>query len=191
MLVELFLAAIISVFSQTQSFRSKDKKTVLFLLLSYYPQILVRHSLVSFSERWKVQSMRTWCKCCDDLWQYHLLHLIYRPASKRKHHDSCKSIHDKHPPTLLHTSGISHIDTSIKLIFSQRTGFISETCGVLLTNADFHVPLIHFHCYSSWRSSPVIVIPQGSENDISLTNAIYPSANQPGEIMESNVPLPL
>lgn len=84
-----------------------------------------------------------------------------------------------------------HTFVSIKLIFEQKTGFISETSGVLLTNADFHVSLIHLPCYSTWHFNPVIVIPQGNENDIRVTNTIFLSAHQPGELMESNVQLPL
>lgn len=80
---------------------------------------------------------------------------------------------------------------SIKLIFEQGTGFISETNGVRLTNVDFHVSLIHLPCYSTWHFNPVIVIPQGNENDIRVTNTIFRSVYQLGEIMERNVQLPL
>lgn len=69
--------------------------------------------------------------------------------------------------------------------------FISETDGVLLTNTDFHVSLIHLARYSPWHFNPVIVIPQGSENDIRLTNTIFPRVYQPGGIMESNAQLPV
>ncbi len=84
-----------------------------------------------------------------------------------------------------------HTLVSIKLIFEQRTGFISGTSGVLLTNADFHVSLMHLPSYSTWHFNPVIVISQGNENDIRVTNTIFPSVYQQGEIMESNVQLPL
>lgn len=72
-----------------------------------------------------------------------------------------------------------------KLIFRKKMGFIS----MFHSNADFHVSLIHFRCYCFRHFSPVIVIPPGRENDINLTNAVFFSVNQPGEIMESNVQL--
>lgn len=64
-------------------------------------------------------------------------------------------VRDKQPPTLsraptqarAHAHTLTHV--SIKLFFRQRTGFISETNGVLRANADLHVSLIHFLRYAS------------------------------------------
>lgn len=53
-----------------------------------------------------------------------------------------------HPHLHTHLCTAHTHSVSIKLIFEQGTGFISETNGMLLTNADFHVSLIHLSCYS-------------------------------------------
>lgn len=92
-------------------------------------------------------------------------------------------------PSTTNAHTLTHV--SIKLIFEQGTGFISETNGVLLTNTDSRVSLIHLPCYSSRHFNPVIVIPEGNKNDIRVTNIIFPSVHQPGEIMESNGQVPL
>lgn len=88
-----------------------------------------------------------------------------------------------------HTHPCTLAPVSIKLILKQGTGFISETNGVLLANADFHVSLMHLSCYSIWHFNTIIAIPQGNRNDIRVTNTIFPSVYQLGEIMESNVQL--
>lgn len=54
-----------------------------------------------------------------------------------------------HPHFHTHLCTAHARSVSIKLIFEQGTGFISETNGMLLTNADFHVSLIHLSCYST------------------------------------------
>lgn len=94
-------------------------------------------------------------------------------------------------PSMTNTHTHTHMRTSIKLISELRTGLISETNTLLCTNVDFHVSLIHLLCYSPWHFTPVIMIPEGRENDIKVTNIMFPSVYQAGEIMDTNVQLPL
>lgn len=116
-------------------------------------------------------------------------HLLFRIKEKTPRQ---LQVHPRQTPThAFRTHPHTLTLVSIKLIFEKKTGFISETNGALLTNANFHVSLIHLPCYSTWHFNSVIMIPQGNENDIRVTNTIFPSVYQPGELMESNVQLPL
>lgn len=92
---------------------------------------------------------------CEDSKPRHLLQLIYYVASKRKHHDSCKSIHDKQPNTHSHTPPpVRTHSNTCPLKSSLSRGDSLARSLVCCANAYFRVALIHPPGYSPCHVQP-------------------------------------